>query len=189
MYQTNAFNQKNNGITVVIHFALVQTFFTYLSKYFLHFLIFQNKSGLLVFLKIFTVSGQKHQYFCRWLTLTLYLQAFDIQIFLCYICDFYVVYNIFQFDWDETSLPALLSKHKLFFFKAKLSNIFKKNTGQYIYRVYHQFCSVVHAVNKYQCQFLAVTSGAIGEEQLIPEALKLFYYCSLKFAASFLHVM
>lgn len=124
MYQTNAFNQKNNGITVVISLCTVLDFL-HLSKYFLHFPIFQNKNALLVFLKIFTVSRQKYQYFCRWLTLTLYLQAFDIYIFLCYICDFYVVCNIFQFDWDETSLPALLSKHN-FFFQSQTIKHFQK---------------------------------------------------------------
>lgn len=95
------------------------------------------------------------------------------------MCDFFfnAVSSVLQFDWDETSLCLhfYLGTTSFLLFKVKHSDFFKKkNTGQNICLVYHKLCPAIHAVNTHKYYFLAVTSGAIEEGQLLPNALKVY---------------
>lgn len=86
MYHTNAFDYRNNGITVLIPTTLAEVFIIYLSQYFLLFFFFlyfskQELSG--TFKNLYGIEAP--QYFSCGFTLVFFVSIEYFAIF-CVIC-------------------------------------------------------------------------------------------------------
>ena len=89
----------------------------------------------------------------------------------CVICVIFFL-MLFLVSFNLTGMRLLCASS----FQSQTFRLFfkKKNTGQNICLVYHKLCPAIHAVNTHKYYFLAVTSGAIEEGQLLPNALKVY---------------